>query len=351
MKRVFVFAVLLLMLCSSALALSNPINSNGKTYYVVSASDPTEDTGDEVCAKVGMACLGYTDTSSATCLQDNPGAASYSSGSGDASGVYCNGAPQNGVCATLTNTCATCPTCTKSVACNEPIGGLYNEMFVECGAGQCKVNLKVTSVQDLINQVPTINAQLQGCSQSVPSFAKSLVKSGVTQIDILMNNGQTNSFAITIANGAISGITVGVPSSCSQKISVSESDLTSALASSNPAQAYAYLYGQGKIKVSGCSFFSNIGFFFGNLIAKPVAKKAAPSFPPPAPAPNCGQVGEQCNNRGCFSGMCGAPKEQNNDKQWGYWNYRCIDQNDYTNYCLGHGNSPAAWNCYTGVCS
>jgi|GEM_PF-4900325 len=43
--------------------------------------------------------------------------------------------------------------------------------------------------------------------------------------------------------------------------------------------------------------------------------------------------------------------EANVNGQWRYVNYRCIDQRDYSNYCLGHGNTPPAWSCLTGPCS
>ena len=81
-----------------------------------------------------------------------------------------------------------------------------------------------------------------------------------------------------------------------------------------------------------------------------MAKKQAPTPPTPPPAPNCGNVGEQCNNRGCFSGICGAQKTQLSDGRWGYWNYECIDPSDWEAKCQGRGNSPPAWSCLTGIC-
>ncbi len=93
-----VYMIVFLLAISFVSALSNPVTFGGKTYYKVTSLDPTEDTGDEVCTKAGMVCNGYSESSTAVCKLFNPSAAESSSVSGDSSGVYCNGAPQSGVC-------------------------------------------------------------------------------------------------------------------------------------------------------------------------------------------------------------------------------------------------------------
>jgi len=345
-----ILIVLSMLLCSVFVsALTGPLNYNGKEYYVVTSTDSTEDSGDEVCAKAGKNCIGYSETTDAVCKLAHTGATSSSSSSGDKSGVYCNGAPQGGVCAGLTDDCHACPACTATVKCNQAIGGLYREMYAECGSGPCKISIFATNVQDLINQVSSINAQLQGCPQSVPSPANRFVKNGNTFVDVVRTSG-TEKFTVIVAGSKVTGVKKGQTGSCVQKVTVSESDLNSALNSQNLGQAVAYLIGQKKAKISGCSFISKVKFFFVNPFARFAAKKVAPSLPPPKPKPNCGNVGEQCNNRGCVSGMCGAPKENVNG-QWRYVNYRCIDQKTYTANCLGKGNTPPAWQCLTGPCS
>jgi len=341
--------LLIVILSTFAFAVTGPLSFGGKQFYVVTSTDTTEDSGDEVCAKVGMVCNGYPEPTEAVCQLAHPGAASSSSLSGDQSGVYCNGAPQGGVCPTLTNTCHTCPACTVSVKCHQAIGGLYREMYVECVKGQCKISLTATTVPDLISQIPSINAQLQGCPQSVPSPANKFVKNGNTFIDVTRNSGALESFTVVAGNGKITGVSKGATGVCVQRIAVSENDINNALASTNLGQAVAYLVGQKKVKISGCSFVSKLKLFFVNPIARIAARNIAPTPPPPKPQPNCGQVGEQCNNRACWSGMCGAPKENNNG-QWGFWNYRCIDQATYTANCIGRSNTPAAWNCLIGPC-
>jgi len=336
------------ILCSFVSAVTGPISYNGKQYYVVTSANPSEDTGNEVCAAVGMVCIGYTETSDAVCKLAHPGASSVSSVSGDMSGVYCNGAPQAGVCSAETDTCHTCPACTASVTCSQKIGGLYREMYVECGAGKCKISVPASNVQDLLNQITSINSQLKGCPQTIPA-AGSIIKDGNTILNIQMNSGTTSTVTITIAGHKITGVTSGAASVCAQTLTISENDANTALKSTSIGQAALFLLGQGKLKVSGCNILSKVKLFFLNPIAKFTAKKAAPSMPPAKPAPNCGNIGEQCNDRGCFSGICAAPKELV-DGQWRYVNYRCLDQSDWDTYCQGHGNTPPAWNCLTGPC-
>lgn len=115
-------------------SVAGPFNTGGADYYVVTSANAAEDTGDEVCATLGLECLGYTQFDDSICMAVHPGATQVTDVSGDRSAVYCDGAPQGGICAGLTNTCLECPTCSNSVSCAEAIGGLYREMYVQCGA-------------------------------------------------------------------------------------------------------------------------------------------------------------------------------------------------------------------------
>ncbi len=341
--------IMSILAISSVFALSNPITNNGKTYYKVNSADPTEDTGAEVCAQAGMSCAGYTEPTSAVCKLFHPNAAETSGGSGDLAGVYCDGAPQSGECSLLTDSCLTCPACTNTVDCNTPIGGLYREMYVECAAGSCKLSISAADLNDLLNQVQGLNAQLQACPQTLPTGTGLVFADGNTVVDIVTNSGTTETLAVTIMNGQVTGIARGTTSTCKQTITVAENDVNTILKSSSPVQAIAYMVGQKTIKVSGCTFISSIRLAFTNPITAFIARRKAPTPPPPKPQPDCGQVGEQCNNRACWTGICGAPRENING-QWGYFNYRCIDQSEFNADCVGRGNAPPAWSCLTGPC-
>lgn len=345
MKRLLIIFILLIPI---AFGLSNPMSYNGKTYYMVTSTDPTEDTGTEVCAKAGLSCVGYTEESNAVCKMFHPNAAETSSLSGDKAGVYCDGSPQIGVCSTLTHSCHTCPACTATVTCDQVIGGLYREMFVECAANpSCTISISARNVNDFMNQIPVLNTQLTNCPQTLPKGTGLVLSNGLTLVNIAMNNGQTQSFTLKITNGQLTGISAG-GSLCVQKITVSENDFNSVLSSSNMVQAISYLVAQKKVNIQGCNFLSSARLFFVKPIVRIVAGNQGQSMPAAKPK-DCGKIGEQCNNRGCESGMCAAPKENING-QWRFVNYRCINQRDWDNYCTAHGNTPAAWHCIAYPC-
>jgi len=90
------FAVAAGIAVSSAQAAPKGIEYKGKTYYTVTSQDKTEDTGNEVCAKVGKTCVGYTGYTNDICKKAHPDAATKSDMNGSKAGFYCDGAPQGG---------------------------------------------------------------------------------------------------------------------------------------------------------------------------------------------------------------------------------------------------------------
>jgi PGF-pre-PGF domain-containing protein len=122
----------LLAIAGPVLALTGPVKYQGKTYYVVNANDPTEDTGKEVCEKAGKAYVGFTARTTDVCTLVHPSAKVTSGVDGSSTGFYCNGAPQGGICAKQTDTCNICPACNLNVDASTVIGDQYREMYVEC---------------------------------------------------------------------------------------------------------------------------------------------------------------------------------------------------------------------------
>ena len=90
---------------SAAKTMPRQVEYNGKTYYVVTSTDPAMDTGKEVCALVGAQCVGYTGFTNDICKKANPSAATRSDMNGSKAGFYCDGTPQGGVCTNEKNTC------------------------------------------------------------------------------------------------------------------------------------------------------------------------------------------------------------------------------------------------------
>jgi len=287
----------LILLCILFISFVYAVDSkviNGKTYYKVDATDPTEDSGSKVCAKIGMSCQGYTDTTTAACKAFHPNAKESSSASGDKSGIYCDGAPQGGVCSVKQNTCHTCAACTSTVQCNQVISGLYREMYVECGTGPCKITMNSRNVASFMKEIPSINGQLQGCPQPIPK-GSSLMINGINLVNIKMNNGVTESFTTTVTKKNIVSIKTG-NAKCNQQLLIGENDFNNLLSSSSMSQTAMFMLANKKITISGCTFLSKFKLFFIKPIANFIVKRQAPPTPPaPKPAPNCGNVGEQCN--------------------------------------------------------
>jgi hypothetical protein len=136
MKKLSIFlfiAVLLGLVVSSAVAQTQPFKIKDKLYYKVSGDDPAVDTGNEVCIKNGLTCVGYTATGNDACKYFHPDATSTTSVNGSKSGFYCNGAPQKGLaCENAKNNCQNCPNCNVNADCTTEIGTQFKEMYVEC---------------------------------------------------------------------------------------------------------------------------------------------------------------------------------------------------------------------------
>ncbi len=297
--------LILLMGTSFVSAVPAPVNFQGTTYYRVTSTDPTEDTGNEVCAKVGQTCVGYTEPSAAVCQLYHPGASTTSSLSGDRSGVYCNGPPQTNVCSTKTDTCHTCPQCTNSVDCGTPIGGLYREMYVECSGAasttaSCPISTRPANTQALLNQIPQLNSQLQSCSTPLPNGAGFLFGNSNTVVNIAMNNGQTQSFTIVTNKGSVSGVTTGARA-CRQRVSISQATLDQILNSPNPAASFFNAISNKNLQISGCSLARRILFGFLNPFIGFLGPRIFPSPPTPplTPAPTPAPIpSTQCYIRG-----------------------------------------------------
>jgi hypothetical protein len=129
-------AGLIITMNAAAAATPASMTVGGKTYYKVTSTDATQDSGKEVCALVGKTCVGYSNLSSnAVCKAFHPTAKSVTSVNGSKAGFYCDGAPQKGLaCEKFKNTCEVCPACNVNADCNTAIGQQFREMYVECGA-------------------------------------------------------------------------------------------------------------------------------------------------------------------------------------------------------------------------
>ncbi len=130
-------------------------------------------------------------------------------------------------------------------------------------------DISARSTQELIQEIPSINQELQNCPIKLERGI-SLLVSHPTQFDIAMRDGTTKSYTITLANGQITGVTQGA-TSCKKKVSTSEFILDRILGSQDRNNAVLTYFGNKGINVEGCTFFSKASLFvakpFGRLFA------------------------------------------------------------------------------------
>lgn len=190
---------------------NQPFHYNGRDYYVVNGNDPSNDTGAQVCAKIGKACIGYTDFSTSSCQYFHPGAPlTPQSVNGSKSGFYCDGPPQKGLaCESSRNNCQVCPWCNVNADCNFHIGGLFREMYIECGGGE---NAASKSAQIPAKQTPSnknarwsnlgsgILTALQSFWQSIWRGLGKIRNNVASNFASLSNYPQTQSTAIQISS-------------------------------------------------------------------------------------------------------------------------------------------------------
>lgn len=182
MRKITLILAFAILLSTFAYAVSAPVTYNGKQYYAVTSTDPSEDTGAKVCAKVGKACIGYTAYTTDVCKKFHPGALVTSGVDGSKAGFYCNGAPQEGVCGRMTNTCNICPACNLNADCNFQVSGLFREMYVECSGGATQAKSSFKTFYDVLKMIQGgVSADV---NNKIPSNFKKIM--GTNLFDVII---------------------------------------------------------------------------------------------------------------------------------------------------------------------
>ena len=216
---------------------------NGKTYYIVSADNPGRNTGKEVCASVGKTCVGYTVFTNDVCKYFHPSASATTSVNGSKAGFYCNGPPQTGLaCGSSYNNCQVCPACNVNVTCDEEIGGLFREMYVECsGSG------------------PAGNGDL---SQQISGMA-AIIGDGKINVEY-----ENTTYAVTIKNNQIVEAKSGVLyPDAKGTLKVSTSAINAIVAAQDKVKEAKNQFNNGGIQYIPNDIIETIKFFFIKLFA------------------------------------------------------------------------------------
>lgn len=222
---------------------------NGKTYCIVTSTDSAKDTGKEVCESMGKTCVGYTNFDNSVCKYFHPSASETQSVNGSKSGFYCNGAPQTGLaCASAMNNCQVCPQCNVNVTCDEPIGGLFREMYVECVA---------TNDQDSDNAAASFT--------ELGNFLVTLFKDETIKAKITTSAGQDTFGCIKVQNPPqmLASECVGA----TMWFNANQTAMTAIQNASDKKAAFLAQKAAGNITYGSNNFFLSIKIFFLELFA------------------------------------------------------------------------------------
>lgn len=140
-----------------------------------------------------------------------------------------------------------------------------------------------TNTKALLNEIPSINTQLQGCPLPIGSL--SFFITNPTKLDIKMNDGSTESIMLTIQNKQVTAVSRGA-AACKKTITTTERAVDSVLSSSNQGGALLFLFKNKGFSIKGCTVWTKFTSFFANPLGRFVVGRVAPAqAPPPAVIP------------------------------------------------------------------
>jgi len=144
-------------------------------------------------------------------------------------------------------------------------------------AANCPI-MYARNTQDLLNEIPSLDTQLQGCPVPLPS-GLSWVIGGDVLVEISMTAGGTEYVTVDVHNKQIVGVDTG-KLACKQQVRIKESDLDLALASRSRSGALIYLFVNKAITLKGCTVWQSFKGWFIKPIGRSIAKKAGPTTMP-----------------------------------------------------------------------
>jgi len=130
-----------------------------------------------------------------------------------------------------------------------------------CSIYDLKIN--ATNTQSFIDEIPSINDQLEKCPVQLPSPADKFVKNDVILVKIKEEN-EDKSFRVFIEDSKLTKIEEG-DGEADYIFEINESDFDSILQSEDKMGTFAYLHGKKKVKMRGVGFFNQFKMFVANF--------------------------------------------------------------------------------------
>ncbi len=141
---------------------------------------------------------------------------------------------------------------------------------------QCKVTINSKTTKAFLNEIPSLNTQLQSCPIKLPGTVSALLGTGTVRVDVGMNDGSTSMFFFTLQGSTVTGITTA-NSINNYLVQTDEDAVDALLQSNNKIGAFFWLYSQKRIKISAVKFFSKLKLLFTKPVLGLVSNWQKPS--------------------------------------------------------------------------
>lgn len=131
-------------------------------------------------------------------------------------------------------------------------------------AAECEVNITSKNTKELLNEVSSIDKQVQDCPTSLDDRASKIVKNGDVDINIKMNDGSTEIMHINVENKKVTGFKKGPATKSKYEVNSDEPTVDKILASDSRGQEFMKQYADKKVQIEGKQFFSKIATWITN---------------------------------------------------------------------------------------
>lgn len=178
--------------------------------------------------------------------------------------------------------------------------GLFAIFLIGIVSAECEFNVKNT--KELLEKVPEINSMLSECALEIPSPANRLFGNQIINVQIVRQDGSRDTILIKTNDNSLKSIELEFSENPDYVATIADCALDNALASNNPASAFAYLYNKRHLTIEPHGFFNIIKFKVAMFFAKGPIESMEKEI-----STGCSKkkVGAVCNHGGeCETGNC-----------------------------------------------
>jgi hypothetical protein len=148
-------------------------------------------------------------------------------------------------------------------------------ILVPAALAVCEFKLESKNTADFLNEIPSLNAQLQKCPIVLDTAAKLIFgKNQNVQLNIARNDNTTSTALFTITSGALNSASIGAGKT-GYDMFISECTLDAILKADSLYGSFTYFYSKGDIKIVPKGIWNKIKFTIAKWFGGGAIKKAA----------------------------------------------------------------------------